>query len=474
VDLLPWICGTIARRIAYHNQDWMEATVCSSFVLRDLIARRSGFPGEIDLVHFLTEYDAEIHLDRFADKVPCVMTVHHVEGERTLAPEPRCDAIAILCRQWKEDVLGRGVDADKIVTCPDGVDADHFQPTRPSDRACRREANGLPPDAFVIGFCGKRTSDSSGRKGIDTFLRAIDRLPDRLPGACLLIVGPGWADVVEHVRCKGLTCVHVPFIASHGEFARIYQCLDTYWVTSRIEGGPVPVLEAMSSGVPCVSTPVGMAADLIRHGENGFLIPFDDADSVLERTRELFRDPGLRSRMGDAARQTILDGYQWSQTTRTAWPLYRKAFDRFEARRPDARLPLILEPQAQAPAPPGSFDGPYLAAIPAGQRKWVVAKEHFLFIDALRAMNEHAIAGRLDAEQDTLRHSLSLGWRSAAYDSLMSQGWTAFMKGDRPAAKEFAVSSILRSPWRRDGWRLLACAWLKTCPPATKERVALG
>jgi glycosyltransferase involved in cell wall biosynthesis len=55
-------------------------------------------------------------------------------------------------------------------------------------------------------------------------------------------------------------------------------------VTSRDEGGPRAVLEAMAVGVPLVTTRVGQAMDLVRHGQNGWLVEVEDVDGLVEWT----------------------------------------------------------------------------------------------------------------------------------------------------------------------------------------------
>jgi glycosyltransferase involved in cell wall biosynthesis len=64
--------------------------------------------------------------------------------------------------------------------------------------------------------------------------------------------------------------------------AQAYDAIDVCLVTSRDEGGPRAVLESMATGVPLVSTRVGQAADLVRDGENGWLVDVGDVDAVVE------------------------------------------------------------------------------------------------------------------------------------------------------------------------------------------------
>jgi glycosyltransferase involved in cell wall biosynthesis len=73
--------------------------------------------------------------------------------------------------------------------------------------------------------------------------------------------------------------------------AQAYDAIDVCVVTSRDEGGPRAVLEAMATGAPLVSTRVGQAADLVRHGENGWLVEVDDVDGVVDGVAHVSEAP---------------------------------------------------------------------------------------------------------------------------------------------------------------------------------------
>jgi glycosyltransferase involved in cell wall biosynthesis len=85
----------------------------------------------------------------------------------------------------------------------------------------------------------------------------------------------------------------------------LYHALDFYWVTSRIEGGPVPLLEAMSSEVCCLSTNVGLAREVVEHDVNALLLSMNDAGAFAEATLALWNDPERRAILGRAARETM-------------------------------------------------------------------------------------------------------------------------------------------------------------------------
>ena len=66
--------------------------------------------------------------------------------------------------------------------------------------------------------------------------------------------------------------------------AEVYPAIDVCLVASRDEGGPRAVLESMATRVPLVTTKVGQAADLVRHGENGWMVEPEDVDGLVEWT----------------------------------------------------------------------------------------------------------------------------------------------------------------------------------------------
>jgi glycosyltransferase involved in cell wall biosynthesis len=93
-------------------------------------------------------------------------------------------------------------------------------------------------------------------------------------------------------------------LSSREDLARAYREVDVCLVTSRQEGGPKAVLEAMASGVPIVSTRVGQASELIRDGENGLLADVEDVDALADAVKRVHGDADLRARLRAAGRAT--------------------------------------------------------------------------------------------------------------------------------------------------------------------------
>src|SRR4051794_21055779 len=106
-DVISWVTWMIAEQYARHCP-WAESTICSVLPLRDLIETCGGYPGEVDLVHFRTSADAPLLLDHFEGRVPCVASIHHVEGEWCWAAERRCDAVTTEAVFWYRHLTGLG------------------------------------------------------------------------------------------------------------------------------------------------------------------------------------------------------------------------------------------------------------------------------------------------------------------------------------------------------------------------------
>ncbi len=329
-DVPYWICGTIARAIATHTPG-IDATICSGPILRAL-PKLEAYAGHFDVVHFLTPQDANKTIDAFRGRIATVATIHHMQDASSTRGVDRADAVMTASRQWYSRLRALGVAEEKLAIVPYGIDMGIFRPPTVEEKPAIRAALGLDPERFTIGFVGKRSSDAGGRKGTDTFVKGIQVLLGQVHVPQVLIIGPGWAEFVASLAASGVHCLWKPFVVGEAEFATLYRAMDAYWCTSTIEGGPVPVLEAMASGVCCLATEVGMVPEVIRNDENGFLLPFDDATAFAERTVTLMGDPSRCASVARAAAATIGDGYRWEQSARHATNLYVTALKNFSTR----------------------------------------------------------------------------------------------------------------------------------------------
>jgi glycosyltransferase involved in cell wall biosynthesis len=206
------------------------------------------------------------------------------------------DRVQVTNSAMEELILETGIAPEKLHRIPIGIDVTTFGLRTPESRAEARRSLGLPESAFVVGSFQK---DGVGWeeglepkliKGPDVLLAAAERLRDRVPELAFLLTGPARGYVVG-----GLERLEIPYrhalLPGVDAVAQAYEAIDVCLVTSRDEGGPRAVLEAMATGVPLVTTRVGQAADLVRHGENGWVVEVEDVDGLVEWTARVAEAP---------------------------------------------------------------------------------------------------------------------------------------------------------------------------------------
>jgi glycosyltransferase involved in cell wall biosynthesis len=127
---------------------------------------------------------------------------------------------------------------------------------------------------------------------------------------------------------RGLDRLGIPykhaFPSHYPDVAQLYQALDLYLVTSRQEGGPKAVLESMASGVPLVTTRVGQAMDLVRHGQNAWMVEPGDVEGLAHWAEHAVRDTTDAARVAACGRRTAEEHTYSSQL-----PLWQRFFDGF-------------------------------------------------------------------------------------------------------------------------------------------------
>jgi glycosyltransferase involved in cell wall biosynthesis len=224
--------------------------------------------------------------------------------------------IVTACSIMEERLVAWGASPDRVVRIPLGVDLALFRPPSEQERTELRRKTGIPDDAFCIGSFEK---DGVGWeegltpklvKGPDVFLEAIKRLHEQY-NLFVLLTAPARGYVKQGLESLGVSYRH-EIRSDYRDVADCYRCLDLYLVTSREEGGPQAVLESLASGVPLVSTRVGLAPDVVQHGQDGLLADPEDVDTLAEYVARLIEQPNLRRRLIQNGLKTIT-AYDWRQ-----------------------------------------------------------------------------------------------------------------------------------------------------------------
>ena len=226
------------------------------------------------------------------------------------------DKIVAVSKTGKDTLLSEGVDHKRVTHIPLGIDAQLFNVPTAEQRAAMRKQLGVPSNAFCIGSFQK---DGEGWgagmspkwvKGPDVFLQVIDKLR-RHYELCILLTGPSRGFVKAGLERMNVPYRHV-WLKDYTDVARHYWALDLYVITSRDEGGPMAVLESMASGVPLVSTQVGMSIDLICNRANGFLSEVEDTDGLAGSVSRVLESPEVARKLSLNGVMTARD-YDWSK-----------------------------------------------------------------------------------------------------------------------------------------------------------------
>jgi glycosyltransferase involved in cell wall biosynthesis len=147
-------------------------------------------------------------------------------------------------------------------------------------------------------------------KAHEVFLAVAARVRQSIPRARFLIVGDGESrPFIERTAAKLGLVDAVLFLGWRADIDRVYADLDVVVLTSRNEGSPVALIEAMAAGVPVVSTDVGGVADVVTHGVTGLLAPMDDDATLAAHVVSILGDAHGAREMGQRGRRHVVPIY---------------------------------------------------------------------------------------------------------------------------------------------------------------------
>jgi glycosyltransferase involved in cell wall biosynthesis len=220
-----------------------------------------------------------------------------------------------------------GIPSEKIVCIPLGIDLSLFKPTTLENRRIAREKYGIPDDAICIGSFQKdgvgwgEGLEPKFIKGPDIFIEVIHRLKDQ-HRIFILLSAPARGFVKKGLEKLNVPYKHLIFNDFH-KMVELYHCLDLYLITSREEGGPEAVLESLATGVPVISTPVGLVPDVIQNGVNGLIAPIEDVEALTKKVSSIISDEDLRLQVIEKGLIDITN-YDWKVIARRYFSeLYR-------------------------------------------------------------------------------------------------------------------------------------------------------
>jgi glycosyltransferase involved in cell wall biosynthesis len=242
----------------------------------------------------------------------------------------RTDAVLAVSEGVKRELLALGVaPARRVRVVELGLELEPL--TRPLPRGVLRREAGIPAGAPLVGAVGRLVPI----KDLATLLEAARLVREALPACRFVLVGDGEdrGRLEAEARRLGLADV-VHFAGWRADLAAVYGDLDLVANSSRNEGTPVALIEALAAGRPVVATRVGGTPDLLGEGERGLLVPAGEPGRLARAILDSLRDPEGSLARARAGRSHVLARHDVARLLEDIDRLYRDLLARRAGARP--------------------------------------------------------------------------------------------------------------------------------------------
>ncbi len=222
-----------------------------------------------------------------------------------------CDAVMFSCAGNKDYLKYYGVPESKLFPIPCAVDNDYFRNERDkyvSKRNEIRDELGIDSGDLVVLFSARFTS----RKRPLDLLKAVKKLGNK--DVTVLFVGDGVEknSMESYALTHNIKAVFVGF-RNQSEIAKFYSIADIAAVISDYDPSPKAMNEAMNFELPIIVTDiVGTARDLVKHGENGFVVKVGDIDAIATHIEYFYEERSEVRRMGKKSLE-IVNGWNFEE-----------------------------------------------------------------------------------------------------------------------------------------------------------------
>jgi glycosyltransferase involved in cell wall biosynthesis len=225
----------------------------------------------------------------------------------------RLERIVTVSESSRHDIVkDHGVDARRMQVVPVGVDPDLFRPITGIERIGGRLVTTASADVTM--------------KGLRYLLEAVAKLRTERDVSLVVIGRPKEGGrSAETIERLGLTDV-VSFVTgvSDQRIYELYSEAELAIVPSLYEGFSLPAIEAMSCGVPLVSTTGGALPEVVgADGDTALLVAPGDSEALAAKIRMALDDPALRAAVGARGRERVIDNWSWRHTAERTLEQYR-------------------------------------------------------------------------------------------------------------------------------------------------------
>ena len=208
----------------------------------------------------------------------------------------RADALQVISPQLEAYIRSWKNQPKRLYQIPNGVDTDRFYPGFITDF---RKQHSIAADVPIIGSTGRLETI----KGYDLLIQSFDAVLKKYPSAVLVLAGEGreYNNLLQLTKDLGIES-SVIFTGYSPHVQEILSSLTIFVCSSRSEGVPNSVLEAMGMGLPVIATQVGGMESIMLDNQDGVLIPPGDINALITNILNLLDNPQRRSELGHSAR----------------------------------------------------------------------------------------------------------------------------------------------------------------------------
>jgi glycosyltransferase involved in cell wall biosynthesis/SAM-dependent methyltransferase len=315
-------------------------TLAPAYVYERLCPGNAGASAacrELGIPHVVEYNGSEISMSRsFGGQMPAQQALQLAIED---AAFHNAALVNVVSERVKDDLVARGVPAERVLVNPNGVDPSRYRPLEGAERHELRESLGFDDGHCVIGFTGT----FGGWHGIDVLAAAIPRICAAAPHARFLLIGDGQlrGTITEAVARHGLgDKVRMVGRVAQQQGARLLGACDlfvsphsSHMVDQRFFGSPTKLFEYMATGGGIVASDLEQIGEVLTPGlranqidaarldgpHRAVLCKPGDVDDFVDGVIQLVARPDLARHLGANARRAAVSEFSWEQHVRRLW-----------------------------------------------------------------------------------------------------------------------------------------------------------